>query len=400
MGRTRDLWTKADPEDPGKRIPNARYGKGKRWLSCWIVDGSEVTAAFGNYKAATKHWIKMEADVERGDYHDPKAGSELFDDVARRWFSIRRGDPKTLENYRRVYRLHLKDAIGGRAVRSPKVSEIAQLLADISPGNRSTAHLILKGVFELARGDGMIRTNPAVGQSVAAGGVTRRIQAWGDDVVTKLIDAHPPSLRLAPTILAGCGLRESELYGLSVKDVEDVVRVRRQIKRLDGGVVVFAAPKGDKERDVPLPGWVAAAIEAHSKQWKPVAVTLPWETQDGPLVTHELLVTHNGEYLRPAVYRGVWKPALHDAGVIGPAVKDARGRMVYPSNRQAGRHALRHYYASVLLADGVNIRELAEYLGHSDPGFTLRVYGHMLPDSHERARKAIDARLFRPRAVS
>jgi len=27
-------------------------------------------------------------------------------------------------------------------------------------------------------------------------------------------------------------------------------------------------------------------------------------------------------------------------------------------------HALRHYYDSVTLADGVNVKELAEYLGY------------------------------------
>lgn len=404
MGYTKDLWTRPDPDDKDKRVPNARWGKGKRWLACWSDgNGGEPSKAFGNYKAATKFWQGMETDVERGDYHDPKAGRELFDDIAKRWFSIRDVDPKTMENYRRVYRLHLKDAIGKRAVKTPKPSEVAQLLAGISPGNRGTAHLILKGVFELARGDGMIRRNPASGQAPAVGGVTRRVQAWGDDVVSKLIDAHPAPLKLAPTILAGCGLRESELYGLSVKDVvadgdDPVIRVRRQIKHLAGGVVVFALPKGDKERDVPLPGWVTAAITAHTRQWKPLAVTLPWETKDGPKVTHELLVTNDGEYMRPSVYRQVWKPALHAAGLIGPKVK-RNGRLAWPPDRQAGRHALRHYYASVLLADGVNIRELAEYLGHQDPGFTLRVYGHMLPDSHERARKAIDGRLFRPRAV-
>ncbi len=37
-------------------------------------------------------------------------------------------------------------------------------------------------------------------------------------------------------------------------------------------------------------------------------------------------------------------------------------------------HALRHYYASALLAGGVDIRALSEYLGHHDPAFTLRIY--------------------------
>jgi integrase len=48
----------------------------------------------------------------------------------------------------------------------------------------------------------------------------------------------------------------------------------------------------------------------------------------------------------------------------------------------------------------VNVKELAEYLGHHDASFTLAIYAHLMPDSHDRARQAIDARMFRPRAVS
>lgn len=50
--------------------------------------------------------------------------------------------------------------------------------------------------------------------------------------------------------------------------------------------------------------------------------------------------------------------------------------------------------------DGVTIRELAEFLGHHDPAFTMRVYSRMQPGSHDRARNAMDQRMFRPRAVS
>jgi site-specific recombinase XerD len=35
---------------------------------------------------------------------------------------------------------------------------------------------------------------------------------------------------------------------------------------------------------------------------------------------------------------------------------------------------LRHTFASVLLHDGVDVQALSEYLGHSDPGFTLRTH--------------------------
>ena len=57
---------------------------------------------------------------------------------------------------------------------------------------------------------------------------------------------------------------------------------------------------------------------------------------------------------------------------------------------QLGMHALRHYYASVLLDAGENIKALSTYLGHSDPGFTLRVYTHLMPSSEGRTRKAVD----------
>ena len=59
-------------------------------------------------------------------------------------------------------------------------------------------------------------------------------------------------------------------------------------------------------------------------------------------------------------------------------------------------HALRHYFASVLLDAGENVKAVSGYLGHSDPGFTLRVYTHLMPTSEGRTRKAIDSAFRRP----
>jgi integrase len=33
----------------------------------------------------------------------------------------------------------------------------------------------------------------------------------------------------------------------------------------------------------------------------------------------------------------------------------------------------------------------SEYLGHADPGVTLRTYAHAMPTSEGRARQAVDA---------
>jgi site-specific recombinase XerD len=43
------------------------------------------------------------------------------------------------------------------------------------------------------------------------------------------------------------------------------------------------------------------------------------------------------------------------------------------TRRENGMHEVRHYYASITLADGINIKELAKYLGHGDPGLILRL---------------------------
>jgi integrase len=200
-------------------------------------------------------------------------------------------------------------------------------------------------------------------------------------------------------------MREGELYAVAESDIDferEVVHVRQQVKRL-GRTWCYGLPKNDTERVVPLAVSTAETLRVHMAQHRPRPVTLPGEKPDGELRTYRLLFVHleSGEHLRAATYMRWWLPTLEAAGIIGPAVKEPSGSKRYVLNsRKHGRHQLRHYYANVQLSGGTNIRELADYLGHHDPGFTLRVYGHLQPDSHERARKAIDERFLRPRAVS
>jgi integrase len=98
--------------------------------------------------------------------------------------------------------------------------------------------------------------------------------------------------------------------------------------------------------------------------------------------------------LRPGDFPGFRGPFLPfaPAGLIPDPAKDRRSRSCYGHHPQ-GRPPL----APALLRQrharrGRLIKELAEYLGHSDPAFTLRVYVHMLPCSHDRARAAINER--------
>jgi integrase len=143
--------------------------------------------------------------------------------------------------------------------------------------------------------------------------------------------------------------------------------VRKQVK-LVGGQLVLAPPKGGKVREVPLPEHVALEIAEHLRKY-PSVDGLVFTTRERTKVNRSYYNTH------------VWKPALREAGV--------------EPSRANGMHALRHWFASVQLEAGTSIRALAEYLGHADPGFTLRVYTHLTPTSADRAREAMDTALER-----
>jgi integrase len=187
--------------------------------------------------------------------------------------------------------------------------------------------------------------------------------------------------RLVCAVGAGCGLRQGEILGLSLDDIDEdgtTLHVQRQI-RVVGRTLVFALPKGGKTRRIPLSSGVLAATRAHEQAFPSTEVTLPWGEPGGKSVTVQLLLTGAGGrvYTGDLFHKVVWQGAFRAAGL------EYR-------KRADGMHALRHFYASTLLAQGVSIKELAEYLGHSDPGFTLRTYTHLVPSSYERARLAID----------
>lgn len=148
--------------------------------------------------------------------------------------------------------------------------------------------------------------------------------------------------------------------------------------------------QGGKTRDVPLSPRLLGRLDAYSEEFEPVEVTLPWLEPHGKRVTVRLLIppaertlparstTNPSNVVDGAKFTtNVWTPAFADTGLTYVPGHDKM-------------HVLRHFYASHLQAAGCSIKEVAEFLGHADPGFTLRMYTHLVPTSHERARAACD----------
>ncbi|MFJ9135358.1 tyrosine-type recombinase/integrase [Streptomyces sp. NPDC102256] len=391
-GHIQDRWYKAEvgPDGKTRKVKAERHGVGLRYRARYVgPDGSEKSKSFPDkQKRKAEQWLaNVEADMSRGDYVAPDAGKVTFEQFATEWMTTQITDPLTRESVESRLRLHAIPYLGTRPMGSFTPSHLRLWLRTLedrglSAGYRRGIFAHVSTVFTAAVEDRVIRANPCRASSVRAPRLEpRKVKPWPAARIKAVRLELPDQYQALVNVAAGCGLRQGEVFGLAVEDVDflgGVMHVVRQVKLLRLHRPVFAPPKGGKEREVPLPESVAFALVGHLKRYPAVKVTLPWKTLDGPPVTASLIFTGPmGLSLdRNRFNDRVWRPALRGAGV--------------ETGRDNGMHALRHFYASVLLDAGESIKAVSEYLGHHDPGFTLRTYTHLMPSSGTRTRAAVD----------
>ena len=410
-GHIQDRWYKVEtgPDGRPRKVKSERYGIGLRYRARYVgPDGTEQSKSFPDrQKSLAEKWLtRIKADMDSGQFIDPKAGQITFRKYAAKWLDGLTTDLGSQEVVDRRIRLHAVPYLGTRPMGSFKPEHMRTWLNALNSAvpnatYRRAIYDSVSSLFNAAVDDGVIKANPCHAQSVKAPEPEPRlIQPWPEERVFAVRAGLPD--RYAATVDAGggCGLRQGEVFGLAEDNVDfdtGWVHVRQQIKRI-GGTLVFAPPKRGKLRDAPLSPVIATGFHGHMSQFPPVDVTLPWKTPDGPLVTRKLIFTSGAG---KAIWRSyfddyVWKPALASAGVI-PAKRPGERYAAAPDD---GMHALRHFYASVLLDAGESIKALSVYLGHSDPGFTLRIYTHLMPSSEARTRTALSAVFLRKPALA
>ena len=191
----------------------------------------------------------------------------------------------------------------------------------------------VRGLYRFLLREGVVRIN--VGRLVRTPKAPKKLpEVMTPDQVNTLIDGvgadklerpFPARDRAIFELLYGCGVRVSELAGLNLEDVD---RAERWL-RVRG--------KGRKERQVPLPGQAAAALERYLAQ--------------RPVMRDEraVFLNHRGRRLTARGIRGIVK--FYATFVSGDP-------SIHP-------HSFRHAYATHLLADGADLRAIQELLGHA-----------------------------------
>jgi integrase len=404
MASVEDRWfrPKRDPET-GKVVlderdkpvmeKTSRHGKGLRWCVRWYEpDGAERRQSFSKRVDADAHKSLVEADKLRGTYIDARAGRELFGTYATRWLADQTVDPTTREQMTHRFKVYVATHVLWRTqLGKIKPGTIQAWLRSLDSAGQDggpiaeTTKLVtfahVNAALNAAAADELIGKNPCRSPSVRKPKPdARKIVPWSRAWVMKMRAELPERYRVFVPLGSGVGLRQGEAFGLAVEDVDFLrgwVTVQRQVK-IVGGRLVFALPKGRKVRTVPLPSTVRDELAAHLAKYPARAVTLPWETPDGKPVTAHLVTTtgHGSACNRLSFNSAVWMPARKRVGI--------------PAGRENGQHALRHYFASVLLDAGESIKAVSEYLGHASAAFTLKTYTHLMPTSDNRTRSAVD----------
>jgi integrase len=424
-GYIEDRWYKKGPpapDDPKKRPTRVKtdlYEKCKRYRVCGIPG---VRKRSFDRKADADAWkAKVQADLLRGEFVDHRDGNvTLAQYIADEYWPTKTGDPGTLQTIETRINNRILPFLGEQRLNAIKVPQLRKYLSEMSE-RYGAATIIeswgtLSSILQAAVDDEKIPKNPCLAKTVRPPSKPeRKARAWSRERVLAVREGLDDRFKVMVDLGVGAGLRQGEVLGLSVDDIEaDVIQVRRQV-RVVRNRLVYSLPKGGKTRAVPLPRYLAERLAEHVARFPPVEVKLPWTDPAEPEnakqaaerapQAHLLLVTgprQQGALRRSVFNEGPWKRALVTAGVIPPPpprpertaedrARRTRGNTKYAAAPEDGFHALRHTFASVQLDARESVVSVSKWLGHSDPSITLKIYAHMMPEADGRGRAAMDA---------
>jgi integrase len=336
-----------------------------RWQVRWRDDaGRQQKRNFETAREANAFEAKTNGELQSGTYVDPGVGRMTLRDFAEAWRAAKPHRSKTAIRVRGELHNHVYPVFGDRAIASIRPSEVQSFIGALStrlgPGTVRNVIRTLSSIFSAAVLDGVRPNNPCARGAISLPSVDEeQMVPLTREQVDAIANELPHQYRAMVTVLAGTGLRQGELFGLQVRDLDMLrraLRVQRQMQPEGLG-----PPKGKKSyRRVPFGKVVAEVLAAH-------LAAHPAKGEEHVFRGADNLPLHVRRIRR------TWEGACRRAGLPG-----------------VGMHDLRHFYASVLIAAGRSVKEVSERLGHASPAMTLNVYTHLWPKDDDGTRDAID----------
>lgn len=358
------------PLPPGiDRLPSGLYRARYR-----DATGIQHSRSFGLLRDA-KAWRNAQLHAVAKGRHVAPNDRTTVHEYATLWAGRRTGRDGTLRQDV-TYLRHLADTtLGAKPIAQVKPADIQSFIADrdrvYAASTVRNLYAWVKAIFTDAVENDRIAKTPCISKIKVRQPPRTKVEPLTVAQVRGLAGCTVERYRIGVTLQAALGLRASELLGLQVRDVDFLrreVHIERQLAR-NGRE--FAEPKTKHSyRTIPLATDVATALSAHLQRF-PAA-------RDGVI-----LATTAGNPVRQDRWAEVFTAAVTEAGL--------------PEDTTS--HDLRHHFASVLLRQGVPVNVVANYLGHGSAALVLSTYGHLMPDSHDLVRNALES-LWSEAAVS
>lgn len=286
--------------------------------------------------------------------------------------------------YRR-YALDVKrisGALGKRKLSEVTPQVIQAFLNDLSASGLSPATVrhtraVLRSALTQAENQNLIARNPAAGKRVTLprdeGHEVAALSPEGARAIVVAFEHHPLGA-LVYTALA-TGLRQGELLGLRWQDVDldgRTLTVRYQLQRIAGTLTLVEPKSKRSRRTLALPTGAVEILRAHRIQQVEARLLAGSEWRD----TGHVFATTVGTPLDNSNVGHRFVAQLAKAGLP---------RMRF--------HDLRHGAASLLIAEGADLRRVMEQLGHSQISLTANTYAHLtaavMRDNADRLGRAL-----------
>ncbi|MEU8656278.1 tyrosine-type recombinase/integrase [Actinoplanes philippinensis] len=402
-----DLWylKKRGPNrpdgKPGPFLPSKRHGRGKRWRVRYTDDTGQPRERLFDRKPDAERWdATTRADVARGVYVDPDAGKVTVKAYGEQWRANQLHRDSTAERVERALRVHVYPVIGGLPMARVRRTSIQTWVKDraqvLEPSTLRVVYSYLASMFLAAAIDRVIGVNPCQGihlpdvpRTDLFVPTTEQVYAISDAFAGQ--NGKQGLYQAQPLAAAATGLRQGELWGLELEHVDFLRRkviVAQQLKVIAGRRPFLAPPKTPEScRTVDLSQVGAETFAQHIEAFSITEVEIDDETNPRKPIRRKaklIFLNGNGDPVNRSGWSHLWTPAVARAGLP----------------KGFGFHALRHYFATVLIHGGASVKTVQLALGHTTPTITLNTYVGHWPDAVETTRTLIDSALRRPTAAA